>query len=84
MMNDDIVHIQKCSPNAYMAKSDIADYFRLVPMHSQYHLTVFFVGMANITMTDVYLKAVLLLAKYLNKSPLQLSGYLSINLASKT
>ena len=37
-----IEHIQACSPNAFMAKSDIADAFRLIPLHpSQYHLTGF-------------------------------------------
>ena len=34
--------IQQCSPNAFMAKTDIADAFRLIPLHpSQYHLTGF-------------------------------------------
>ena len=41
-MTDAITLIQQCSPNAYMAKSDIADAFRIVPLDpSQYHLTGF-------------------------------------------
>ena len=39
----DAIHlIQVCAPNAYMAKTDIADAFRLIPLHkSQHHLTGF-------------------------------------------
>ena len=41
-MADAIQNIQNCSPGAYMAKSDIANAFRIVPLHpSQYHLTGF-------------------------------------------
>lgn len=37
-----VTAIQDSSPNAHMAKSDIADAFRLIPLHpSQYHLTGF-------------------------------------------
>ena len=37
-----IFNIQKHSPNAYMAKADISDAFRLLPLHpSQYHLAGF-------------------------------------------
>ena len=39
---DVISVIQDCSPDAYLVKSDIADTFRLIPLHpSQYHLTGF-------------------------------------------
>ena len=41
-IQDAIKIIQECSPNAHMAKSDIADAFRIIPLHpSQYHLTGF-------------------------------------------
>ena len=41
-ISDAIESIHHCSPTAYMAKSDIADAFRIVPLHpSQYHLTGF-------------------------------------------
>ena len=42
-LRDAISLILKNSPQAYIAKSDIADAFRLIPLHpSQYHLTGFF------------------------------------------
>ena len=38
-----ILQIQSCSPKAFLAKSDISDAFRIVPLHpSQYHLTGFY------------------------------------------
>ena len=41
-ISDAIASIHQCTPTAYMAKSDIADAFRIVPLHpSQYHLTGF-------------------------------------------
>ena len=41
-LSDAIVAIQDKSPNPYMAKTDIADAFRLVPLHpADYHLTGF-------------------------------------------
>ena len=41
-ITDAITAIQQHSPDAYLAKSDIADAFRLIPLHpSQYHLTGF-------------------------------------------
>ena len=41
-LTDAIVSIQQCTPNVFMAKSDIADAFRIVPLHpTQYHLTGF-------------------------------------------
>ena len=41
-INDAIKYIQECHPHAYMAKSDISEAFRLIPLHqSQYHLTGF-------------------------------------------
>ena len=42
-IQDAIKLIQDNSPNAYLAKSDIAEAFRIIPLHpSQYHLTGFF------------------------------------------
>ena len=39
-LQDAIKLIQECGQGCYMAKSDIADAFRLIPLHpSQYHLT---------------------------------------------
>ena len=39
-LNDAISVIQELGPNCYMAKADIADAFRIVPLHpSQYNLT---------------------------------------------
>ena len=41
-LQDAILDIQQCSPGAWMAKADIANAFRLIPLHpSQYHLTGF-------------------------------------------
>ena len=41
-LSDAIKDIQECTLDAHMAKSDIADAFRLIPLHpSQYHLTGF-------------------------------------------
>ena len=41
-LQDAIKLIQECGQGCYMAKSDIADAFRLIPLHpSQYHLTGF-------------------------------------------
>ena len=41
-LTDAIASIQQCTPNVFMAKSDIADAFRIVPLHpTQYHLTGF-------------------------------------------
>ena len=38
-----ISNIHQCSPNACLAKTDISDAFRLIPLHpSQYHLTGFY------------------------------------------
>ena len=42
-IHDAILQIQSCSPKAFLAKSDISDAFRIVPLHpSQYHLTGFY------------------------------------------
>ena len=39
-LQDAILDIQQCSPGAWMAKVDIANAFRLIPLHPyQYHLT---------------------------------------------
>ena len=41
-LQDAIKLIQECGQGCYMAKSDIADAFRFIPLHpSQYHLTGF-------------------------------------------
>ena len=41
-LGDAIEMVQRCGQGCYMAKSDIADAFRLIPLHpSQYHLTGF-------------------------------------------
>ena len=42
-IHDAILQIQSCSPKAFLAKLDISDAFRIVPLHpSQYHLTGFY------------------------------------------
>ena len=41
-INDAIRKVRLCSPSAYMAKADIAEAYRLIPLHpSQYHLVGF-------------------------------------------
>ena len=68
-IQDAMKSIQIFSPKAFMAKSDIANVFRLIPLHpSQYHLTGFFFGMVLTIMTSACHQAVHLHVKFLKLS----------------
>ena len=72
-----VTAIQDSLPNAHMAKSDIADAFRLIPLHpSQYRLT----GGTNIIMISACHKEVHHLVESSKLSPQPLNGFCRINL----
>ena len=44
-ISDAVDHIQQCSPKAFLAKSDIADAFRLIPLHPSHAVSPYWFQM---------------------------------------